>query len=62
MPDYSDALLKQVLQEVKRVAVVGVSMNPIRPSYYVARYLSLKAMMSFRSIQGTRARCCSARR
>ncbi|WP_037255342.1 CoA-binding protein [Roseobacter sp. SK209-2-6] len=42
MPDYSDVLLKQVLQEVKRVAVVGVSMNPIRPSYYVARYLSLK--------------------
>jgi predicted CoA-binding protein len=24
------------------VAVVGVSMNPVRPSYYVARYLGLK--------------------
>jgi len=39
---YSDALLKSVLTRTKRVAVVGVSMNPVRPSYYVARYLSLK--------------------
>ena len=39
---YSDSLLKDVLQRTKRIAVVGVSMNPVRPSYYVARYLSLK--------------------
>ncbi|MBW4962319.1 CoA-binding protein [Sulfitobacter sp. CW3] len=39
---YSDALLKDVLTQTKRVAVVGVSMNPVRPSYFVARYLSLK--------------------
>ena len=39
---YSDQLLKDVLQRTKTVAVVGVSMNPVRPSYYVARYLSLK--------------------
>ncbi|WP_037308096.1 CoA-binding protein [Ruegeria halocynthiae] len=42
MTDYSDAFLKQILQRTKVVAVVGVSMNPVRPSYYVARYLSLK--------------------
>ncbi len=42
MPDYSDDHLKGILQCTKRVAVVGVSMNPVRPSYYVARYLSLK--------------------
>ena len=42
MPDYSDAHLKQILQRTRTVAVVGVSMNPVRPSYYVARYLSLK--------------------
>ncbi len=42
MPDYSDDHLKGILQRTKRVAVVGVSMNPVRPSYYVARYLSLK--------------------
>ena len=39
---YSDAFLKDVLKRTRRVAVVGVSMNPVRPSYYVARYLSLK--------------------
>ncbi|MEC8295093.1 MAG: CoA-binding protein [Pseudomonadota bacterium] len=39
---YSDDELKRILQRTKRVAVVGVSMNPVRPSYYVARYLGLK--------------------
>ncbi|MGH1458622.1 MAG: CoA-binding protein [Paracoccaceae bacterium] len=39
---YSDDYLKSILTRVKRIAVVGVSMNPVRPSYYVARYLSLK--------------------
>ena len=42
MTDYSDKYLKSILQRTKTVAVVGVSMNPVRPSYYVARYLSLK--------------------
>lgn len=42
MADYSDAYLKQILERTKTVAVVGMSMNPVRPSYYVARYLSLK--------------------
>ena len=39
---YSDTLLKDVLTCAKRIAVVGVSMNPVRPSYFVARYLKLK--------------------
>ncbi|OED46573.1 CoA-binding protein [Leisingera sp. S232] len=42
MTDYSDNHLKTILQRAKTVAVVGVSMNPVRPSYYVARYLGLK--------------------
>lgn len=42
MPHYSDAQLKTVLEEVKTIAVVGVSTNPVRPSYFVARYLGLK--------------------
>ncbi|WP_170409102.1 CoA-binding protein [Ruegeria arenilitoris] len=42
MADYSDKHLREILQRTKVVAVVGVSMNPVRPSYYVARYLSLK--------------------
>ena len=39
---YSDALLRDVLKRTKRVAVVGVSMNPVRASYFVARYLGLR--------------------
>ncbi|MCH2095164.1 MAG: CoA-binding protein [Rhodobacteraceae bacterium] len=39
---YSDSVLTSILKRTKTIAVVGVSMNPVRPSYYVARYLSLK--------------------
>ena len=39
---YSDDLLRTVLKRARRIAVVGVSANPVRPSYFVARYLSLK--------------------
>ena len=39
---YDDALLRDVLQRTRRVAVVGVSLNPVRASYFVARYLSLR--------------------
>lgn len=42
MSEYTDAHLKEILQRTKVIAVVGVSMNPVRPSFYVARYLSLK--------------------
>lgn len=39
---YSDAFLKSILLRTKRIAVVGLSANEIRPSFYVGRYLSLK--------------------
>ncbi len=39
---YSDAQLKTILETNKVIACVGVSMNPVRPSYFVARYLSMK--------------------
>ena len=39
---YSDDFLRTILKRTKTVAVVGVSLNPVRPSYYVARYLSIK--------------------
>ncbi|MCV2868997.1 CoA-binding protein [Defluviimonas sp. WL0002] len=42
MPDYSDAFLSQTLKMVRTVAVVGFSPNPVRPSYFVARYLGLR--------------------
>ena len=44
---YSDAHLRDILQRTKRIAVVGVSLNPVRPSYYVARYLSLRGYEVF---------------
>ena len=34
--------LRHILKTTRTVACVGVSANPVRPSYYVARYLSLK--------------------
>lgn len=39
---YSDDFLRNVLNRTKTVAVVGVSANPVRPSYFVARYLGLR--------------------
>lgn len=42
MMTYSDDLLKDILTRTKTIAMVGVSMNPVRPSYFVARYLGLK--------------------
>ncbi|MCF6271975.1 MAG: CoA-binding protein [Rhodobacteraceae bacterium] len=39
---YSDRYLRDILQHTRTIATVGVSTNPIRPSYFVARYLGLK--------------------
>ena len=39
---YSDAHLRNILGRTKTIAMVGVSANPVRPSYFVARYLGLK--------------------
>lgn len=39
---YSDDYLLGILNSVKHVALVGVSTNSVRPSYYVGRYLRLK--------------------
>ena len=38
----TDALIKDVLPRPRRIAVVGVSPNPARPSHYVAEYLAQK--------------------
>ena len=38
----TDALIKDVLPRPRRIAVVGVSPNPARPSHYVAEYLQQK--------------------
>ena len=39
---YSDQHLRTILKRARRIAVVGVSGNPVRPSYFVGRYLALK--------------------
>ncbi|MEL6424598.1 MAG: CoA-binding protein [Pseudomonadota bacterium] len=39
---YSDAHLREVLTQAKTIACVGVSLKETRPSYFVARYLTLK--------------------
>ncbi|MCF2904391.1 CoA-binding protein [Octadecabacter sp. CECT 8868] len=41
---YSDDHLRDVLQRAKTVAVVGVSANQVRPSYFVARYLKRRGL------------------
>src|SRR6185503_18682843 len=42
MPEYADAVIKQVLGSVKTVAIVGVSANEARPSYFVMKYMQGK--------------------
>ena len=39
---YDDAALVRILKSTRCIACVGVSPNPVRPSYFVARYLRLK--------------------
>lgn len=39
---YSDSFLREILGSVRTFACVGVSGNDVRPSYFVARYLSLR--------------------
>jgi len=42
MTEYTDEYLIETLKLVRTIAVVGLSANPVRPSYYVARYLGLR--------------------
>lgn len=39
---YSHRYLHDILVRTKVIAAVGVSPNPVRPSYFVARYLGFK--------------------
>ncbi|MBZ8131698.1 CoA-binding protein [Afifella sp. IM 167] len=38
-PEYSDAFIRDILHDVKRIAVVGASAKEVRPSYFVVKYL-----------------------
>ena len=39
---YPDALLRDILAATRSIAVVGLSANTLRPSYFVARYLAMR--------------------
>ena len=39
---YDDAWIASILRGVKSVAVIGASANPVRPSYFVVKYLIAK--------------------
>jgi len=39
---YPDPLLREILASTRSIAVVGLSANTLRPSYFVARYLSMR--------------------
>ena len=39
---YSHKMLREVLMRVHTIAAVGISLNDIRPSYFVGRYLARK--------------------
>lgn len=42
MPEYSDELIKRALGSVHTVAIIGISANQVRPSYFVAKYMQRK--------------------
>ena len=37
---YADDLIRTILKDCRRIAIVGASDNPARPSYFVFKYLS----------------------
>jgi len=39
---YDDAWIKKILEEVRTIAMVGASTNPMRPSYFAMMYLQRK--------------------
>lgn len=41
-PDYTQDHLRGILTRTRTIAISGVSLNEVRPSYFVARYLKLK--------------------
>ncbi len=45
--NYDEAYIRAILNETKTIAVVGASANPVRPSYFVVKYLIDKGYTVF---------------
>ncbi|MEM8749756.1 MAG: CoA-binding protein [Pseudomonadota bacterium] len=44
---YSDAHLRGILKSVRSIAMIGASANTVRPSYFVAKYMTAKGYELF---------------
>ena len=44
---YGDDYLREILTDVKTIAVIGASANTVRPSYFVVKYLLSKGYQVF---------------
>ena len=44
---YPDATIEDILARVRTIAIVGASTNPVRPSYFVLKYLLAKGYEVF---------------
>ncbi len=44
---YSDETIRTILDEVKTIAIVGASANPVRPSFFVLKYMIDKGYTVF---------------
>ena len=40
--DYTHKMLREVLTRIRTIAAVGISLNDVRPSYFVGRYMARK--------------------
>lgn len=47
LPTYTHAHLRNVLSRTRTIAAVGISLNDVRPSYFVGRYLAMKGYTIF---------------
>jgi len=45
--NYSDGYIREILSNVKSVAIVGASANEVRPSFFVAKYLIAKGFQIY---------------
>ena len=45
--EYSDDYIQSILSNIKSIAVIGASLNSVRPSYFVVKYLIAKGYIVY---------------